>query len=131
MVMLTQEKKDRIYNALIIGMDLSDSYIYAGLTPTEIEAVSNDPELQLEWRRMNKEFEYGLLNRITEISKKQERVGKEAATTWMLEHMVPRYGTKAAPEMGTININIKDDKNDDECVTVVGDDDKPAKKENA
>lgn len=123
-MILTQEKKDRIYNALIIGMDLSDAYIYAGLTPAEVEAVSNDAELQLEWRRMGKEFEYGLLQRITEISKKQERVGKEAATTWMLEHMVPRYGSKAAPEVGTININIKDDPQDDECVTVVGDDGK-------
>lgn len=130
-MVLTQEKKDRIYNALIIGMDLSDAYIYAGLSPTEIEAVSNDTELQLEWRRMGKEFEYGLLQRITEISKKQERVGKEAATTWMLEHMVPRYGSKAAPEVGTININIKDDPQDDECVTVVGDNDRPVKEENA
>lgn len=130
-MILTQEKKDRIYNALIIGMDLSDAYIYAGLTPTEVEAVSNDTELQLEWKRMGKEFEYGLLQRITEISKKQERVGKEAATTWMLEHMVPRYGSKAAPEVGTININIKEDAQDDECVTVVGDNDKPAEEENA
>ena len=41
-MILTQAKEDKIYNALVIGMALEDAYIYAGLTPSEIEEVTED-----------------------------------------------------------------------------------------
>ena len=103
---LTQQKEDKIYNALVIGMAIEDAYVYAGLTPTEIEAISEDAEYQLKWKRVTKEFEYGLLNRMQEISVKQAKLGREQATTWMLEHMFPRYSGKPQNEGGERNTNL-------------------------
>lgn len=105
-MVLTSEKEDRIYNALIIGMSLDDAYIYAGLTPKEIEYVSQDDEHQSKWHRLTKEFEFTLLTRIDEISRKQSKVGKEGATTWMLEHMFPRYSGKPTGDMPDIHLHI-------------------------
>lgn len=116
--MISQDKRDKIYNALIIGMALEDAYIYAGLTPTEIERVSNDDTLQAEWRSIIKSFEFSLLTRLDEVSKKQARMGKEAATTWMLEKMFPRYSGKPQGDVGTININITPQTDDDDCVEI-------------
>lgn len=101
-------KKDKIYNALITGMALEDAYIYAGLSPSEIEAVSEDDELQREFHEQIKGFEFALLNRINEISQKQVRMGKEAATTWMLEHMFPRYSGKPQAEGGQVHLHFAD-----------------------
>lgn len=101
-------KKDKIYNALITGMALEDAYIYAGLSPTEIEAVSEDEELQREFHEQIKSFEFVLLNRINDISQKQVRMGKEAATTWMLEHMFPRYSGKPQAEGGQVHLHFAD-----------------------
>lgn len=101
-------KKDKIYNALIIGMALEDAYIYAGLNPAEIEAVTEDDELQREFHEQIKSFEFVLLNRINEISQKQVRMGKEAATTWMLEHMFPRYSGKPQAEGGQVHLHFAD-----------------------
>lgn len=106
MVLLTSDKEDRIHNALIIGMALEDAYIYAGLTPQEIEAVAEDPEHQVRWRRIIKEFEFSLVKRMGEISQKQAKVGREQATTWMLEHMFPRYSGKPMNEMPDIHLHI-------------------------
>lgn len=106
MKILTQSKEDKIYNALVIGMSLEDAYIYAGLTPAEIEAVAEDAEYQIKWKQLTKEFEFGLLNRMNEISQRQVRMGKEPATTWMLEHMFPRYSGKPMNEMPDIHLHI-------------------------
>ena len=106
--MIPAYKKDKIYNALIIGMTLEDAYIYAGLTEAEIEEVSEDHELQREFHTQIKSFEFVLLNRINEISQKQVRMGKEAATTWMLEHMFPRYSGKPQAEGGQVHLHFAD-----------------------
>ena len=101
-------KKDKIYNALITGMALEDAYSYAGLSPAEIEAVSEDEELQREFHEQIKSFEFVLLNRINDISQKQVRMGKETATTWMLEHMFPRYSGKPQAEGGQVHLHFAD-----------------------
>lgn len=103
---ITTEKEDRIHNALIVGMALEDAYIYAGLTPQEIEAVSEDINLQTKWKRIIKEFEFGLVKRMGDISQKQAKVGRETATTWMLEHMFPRYSGKPMNDMPDIHLHI-------------------------
>lgn len=105
-MLLTQEKEDRIYNALVIGMALEDAYIYAGLSPQEIEAVTEDTEHQVKWHRIIKEFEFGLVKRMNDISQKQAKVGREQATTWMLEHMFPRYSGKPMNDMPPIHLHI-------------------------
>lgn len=105
-MILTQQKEDKIYNALVIGMALEDAYIYAGLTPSEIEAVAEDVDHQVKWRQLTKEFEFGLLNRMSEISQKQAKMGREQATTWMLEHMFPRYSGKPQNEGGEVHLHF-------------------------
>lgn len=104
--MLTADKKDKIYNALVIGMTLEDAYLYAGLTPVEIEAVAEDDQLQAMWRGITKEFEFRLLNRLNDISVKQSKLGREQATTWMLEHMFPRYSGKPQNEGGEVHLHF-------------------------
>lgn len=105
-MILTQAKEDKIYNALVIGMALEDAYIYAGLTPSEIEAVAEDVDHQVKWRQLTKEFEFGLLNRMVEVSQKQAKMGREQATTWMLEHMFPRYSGKPQNEGGEVHLHF-------------------------
>lgn len=119
-MVLTQAKQDKIYNALLIGMTLEDAYIYAGLSPDEIVGVNEDPVLQRQWHQILKEFEFALLKRMDSISRKQEKMGKEAATTWMLEKMFPRYSGKPQGDVGTININITPQADDDDCVEYHG-----------
>lgn len=103
---LTQEKEDRIYNALTIGMALDDAYIYAGLSPQEIENIVEDTEHQLKYKKLIKEHEFGLLQRMETISEKQAKLGREQATTWMLEHMYPRYSGKPMSDMPDIHLHI-------------------------
>ena len=105
---LSTEKEDKTYNALIIGMALEDAYIYAGLTPQEIEKVVEDDYYQQKWRQLTKDFEYGLLSRLVSISEKQAKMGREAATTWMLEHMFPRYSGKPQNEGGEVHLHFND-----------------------
>lgn len=105
-MILTQAKEDKIYNALVIGMALEDAYIYAGLTPSEIEAVAEDVDHQVKWHQLTKEFEFGLLNRMVEVSQKQAKMGREQATTWMLEHMFPRYSGKPQNEGGEVHLHF-------------------------
>ena len=105
-MILTQAKEDKVYNALVIGMALEDAYIYAGLTPEEIEAVAEDNEHQLKWKQIIKGFEFTLLNRMDEISQKQAKLGREQATTWMLEHMFPRYSGKPQNEGGEVHLHF-------------------------
>lgn len=103
---LTQQKEDKIYNALVIGMALEDAYIYAGLTPEEIEGISEDAAHQVKWKQIAKEFEFNLLNRMNEVSMKQAKLGREQATTWMLEHMFPRYSGKPQNEGGEVHLHF-------------------------
>lgn len=103
---LTTDKEDKIHNALIIGMALEDAYIYAGLTPQEIEAVGEDTALQTKWHSIIKGYEFTLLKRMNEISQKQAKVGRETATTWMLEHEFPRYSGKPMNDMPPIHLHI-------------------------
>ena len=105
-MILTQQKEDKIYNALVIGMSLEDAYIYAGLTPSEIESLAEDTEHQLKWKRITKEFEYSLLSRMQDVSVKQAKLGIEQATTWMLEHMFPRYSGKPQNEGGEVHLHF-------------------------
>ena len=105
-MILTQQKEDKIYNALVIGMSLEDAYIYAGLTPSEIELLAEDTEHQLKWKRLTKEFEYSLLSRMQDVSIKQAKLGREQATTWMLEHMFPRYSGKPQNEGGEVHLHF-------------------------
>lgn len=103
---LTVDKLDRIHNALVIGMALDDAYIYAGLTPQEIEAVAEDIQLQSKWHSIIKEYEFGLLDRMNDISRKQAKVGRESATTWMLEHLFPRYSGRPMTDLPDIHLHI-------------------------
>lgn len=105
-MLITTDKEDKIHNALIIGMALEDAYIYAGLTPQEIEAVSEDTELQIKWHQIIKGYEFSLLKRMNDISAKQAKVGRETATTWMLEHEFPRYSGKPMNEHPPIHLHI-------------------------
>lgn len=105
-MILIQAKEDKIYNALVIGMSLEDAYIYAGLTPDEIEAISEDAAHQTKYKQLTKEFEFNLLNRMNEVSQKQVRAGRETATTWMLEHMFPRYSGKPQNEGGEVHLHF-------------------------
>ena len=107
-MILTQGKRDRLFDALIIGMAAADAYIYAGLTPTEIENIAEDTEIQALISQRSKEFEYSLLKRMNEISQKQAKVGRETATAWMLEKMYPRYSGKPQTEGGDIHLHFND-----------------------
>ena len=106
--MLTQAKLDNINNALIIGMALDDAYIYAGLSEAEILEVSQDNELQAAFHQITKRFEYSLLNDMVGIAKKQARMGRESATTWMLEKMFPRYSGKPQADNGEVHLHFHD-----------------------
>lgn len=107
-MILTQGKRDRLFDALIIGMAAADAYIYAGLTPTEIENIAEDTEVQALISQRSKEFEYSLLKRMNDISQKQAKVGRETATAWMLEKMYPRYSGKPQTEGGDIHLHFND-----------------------
>jgi hypothetical protein len=107
-MILTQGKRDRLFDALIIGMAAADAYIYAGLTPTEIENIAEDTEIQALISQRSKEFEYSLLKRMNDISQKQAKVGRETATAWMLEKMYPRYSGKPQTEGGDIHLHFND-----------------------
>lgn len=106
--MLTREKYDRLFDALVVGMAAEDAYIYAGLSAEEIEHVAEDENIQSMVRMRSKEFEYSLLKRMNDISQKQAKVGRETATAWMLEKMYPRYSGKPQTEGGDIHLHFND-----------------------
>ena len=85
--MITQDKRDKIYNALLIGMALEDAYIYAGLTADEIVQVNEDTKLQAEWHQLIKSFEFSLLSDLQDVIRKQAKMGKEAALTWVRQEI--------------------------------------------
>ena len=41
-----------------------------------------------------------------EVSVKQAKLGREQATTWMLEHMFPRYSGKPQNEGGEVHLHF-------------------------
>ena len=104
--MITQDKRDKIYNALLIGMALEDAYIYAGLTADEIVQVNEDTKLQAEWHQLIKSFEFSLLSDLQDVIRKQAKMGKEAALTWSLEKMFPRYSGKPQNEGGEVHLHF-------------------------
>lgn len=106
--MLSQEKKDKIYNALLVGMALEDAYIYAGMTADEMEEAGNDLFLQAQWKSVQKSYELDLLNKLNQVADKQVKLGKESAITWMLEHMYPRYSGKPKDDVREIHLHIDD-----------------------
>lgn len=122
MVELTQRQEDDITNALIVGMALEDAYVLAGLPPALIADLSEDDHWQRKFHKLSKEHEYGLLERLGKIMEKQERAGREGATTWALEHMYPqRYANKNVGEGRTVNIVLdghKDPADDAEVVEI-------------
>lgn len=119
-MVLTSEQKDNIYNALLVGMDLHDAYVYAGLTNDQMAVADDTVEWQLEWSRVRKQHEFGLLSTLNSIIEKQKHMGKEGATTWALEHMYPqRYANKNQGDGRTVNIVLdghKDPAADSEVV---------------
>lgn len=105
MAVLTQEQQDSIYNALVVGMSLDDAYVFAGLSPAQIEQVSEDEDFQSRWAQVIKGHEYGLLQKLNSVMEKQQHIGKEGAVTWALEHMYPqRYANKNQGDGKTVNI---------------------------
>lgn len=104
--MLSQNQKDDIYNALVVGMTLEDAYLYAGLTEAQIAEASSDPQQQVEWHKLTKHLEFSLLQRMNDISEKQMHMGKEAATAWMLEHLFPRYSKAPRQDLGEIHVHM-------------------------
>ena len=104
--MISKVKQDLIYNALLVGMDLKDAYIFAGLTETEILDASEDQTLQAQWAQQTKRYEYDLLEKLGEVIDKQVRMGKENAITWMLEHTNPRYSGKPQNELPDLHLHI-------------------------
>ena len=104
--MISQDKQDKIFNALTVGMALTDAYVYAGLTEAEITEATDNVALQTKWHSIIKGFEFSLLSSLNEIAHKQARVGREGATVWMLEKMFPRYSSKPQPDVGEVHLHF-------------------------
>jgi len=110
---ISQEKKDKIYNACIVGMSPTDAYVYARLTPEEISELDSDPEYQRELGGIYREVEYNLLDNMRRAAVFQVGVGKHDATAWLLERLYPRYNIKNVQDTtGTIRIVMEGDKDD-------------------
>lgn len=103
---MTEKQKTDIENALLIGMALEDAYVYAGVTPREIEALESDDVWMRNVARRSKQYEYSLLSQLGEVQERQIRMGKEGAITWALEHMFPRYSNKPTVDGQPLNINL-------------------------
>lgn len=99
-------KKDLIFNALLVGMNLQDAYIYAGCTEREILEFSENAELQLEWQMISKKTEYGLLEKLQTVIDKQVNRGSESALTWFLQRLNPRYTDKPLPTLPDLHLHI-------------------------
>lgn len=106
---MTEKQKSDIENALLIGMAVEDAYVYAGLSPREIEALAENDEWQRNISRRVKQHEYSLLSQLGEVAERQIRMGKEGAITWALEHMYPRYSNKPTVDGQPLTINLNVD----------------------
>lgn len=104
-------KSDLIYNALLAGMSLKDSFIYAGLTETEMSDILSDDEKMAYYNQLIKQNEYSLLEKLKTVADKQMNMGKESAITWMLERVNPdRWGGKAkTDELPDVHIHLAAD----------------------
>ena len=103
---MTQKQIDDIDNALLIGMDVSDAYVYAGLTPAVIASLAEDEEWQAHIARRRKQHEFSLLSKLDKVQDKQVHMGRESAITWALEHMYPRYANKAQDTAKIVSITF-------------------------
>lgn len=124
--MLTSDKQDKVYNALLVGMSLEDAYLYAGLTPDEIRLDKEDELNQQKWQQTKAELEFSLLGDMQRVTSKQIAQGRSEALQWRLEKFFPRYSAKPQPNTGSINIIINKEKADD--ITEVFDPDNDEKK---
>lgn len=102
----TLPKPDLIYNALLIGMSLPDAYIYAGCTENEILEFSEDEVLQQRWAGIQKQVEYGLLEKLNLVIDKQVNRGSESALTWLLTKLNPRYTDKPQSTLPEIHMHL-------------------------
>lgn len=104
--MISRDKKDLVYNALLVGMELHDAYIFAGMSESEILEASEDVEFQATCSKNSKVLEYTMLEKLNEVIEKQVHMGKENAITWVLEHTNPRYSGKPQNTMPDIHLHI-------------------------
>lgn len=104
--MLKEEQKDCIYDCLVVGMALEDAYIVAGLTERQISECADDIDFQLWAKKTAKSHEYGLLSKLSTVIDKQTNIGKEAAITWSLEHMYPRYKGAQQTDLPSIHLHL-------------------------
>lgn len=102
--MTLNEKKDSVLNAIMVGMLPEDAYIFAGLTSEEINLLDKDDDFQRSIAQGSRVLEHQLLTQMRSIADKQMRMGKEGATTWLLEKLYPRYSSK--PQEGTVPVTI-------------------------
>jgi len=119
-VSLTQEQKDDIFNALIVGMQPEDAYLFAKLDIETINWIADDEQTQAWIKHVQKQLEYNLLTDMKNGAQRQIAVGKTDATQWLLEHLYPRYSAKAAPDTGTINLILKRGEDTSDIESVVG-----------
>lgn len=113
MVSLTQQQKDDIFNALIVGMTPEDAFLFAKLTPEEIVWCAEDVDMQAWIKHTTKHLEFNLLSDMKKGAQIQISNGKTEATQWLLEHLYPRYSAKASAEAGTINFILSKEKTED------------------
>lgn len=99
-------KSDLIYNAVLVGMSLQDAYIYAGCTEDEILRLSEDEEFQMRMAQLSKQFEYGLLEKLSCVIDKQVNRGSESALTWLLTKINPRYTDKPQATLPDLHLHI-------------------------
>lgn len=116
---ISSEKKDQIYNALIIGMSPEDAYLYAQLSAEEMIFVTEDDEMSAWVQKTQKQLEYSLLSDMREGARKQISNGRTDATQWLLEKLFTRYSQKAQPNMGTINLVINKDEDVSDIESII------------
>lgn len=100
--------KERLVNAVGLGMSLNDAYLLCELAPDEMELLEKDKPFQAQVEASLKRLELQLLERLQNVTQIQVARGKHAALTWTLEHLFDRYykgGAQDGP-VGTINLKI-------------------------
>ena len=87
-------------------MSLQDAYIYAGCTEAEILRLSEDEDFQMRMSQLSKQFEYGLLEKLSNVIDKQVNRGCESALTWLLTKTNPRYTDKPQSVLPDLHLHI-------------------------
>ena len=98
-------KADLIYNALLIGMALPDAFMYAACTENEILEYSEEPYAS-RWATVQKQVEYGLLEKLNTVIDKQMNRGDAGALTWLLQRLNPRYTDKPQSTLPEIHMHL-------------------------